>query len=75
MHFTHYHCETKKIDHEPYIVRAKENPKLSYGGPSLGPFKNRTLAFPQNSLSLIKLTVFLPLDACLCVSVFYLSSS
>ena len=33
MKLTHYH-ETKKIAHDSHIVRAKENLKLSHGGPS-----------------------------------------
>ena len=32
---THYD-ETKKRAHDPQIVRAKENLKLSHGGPSYG---------------------------------------
>ena len=31
---THYD-ETKKMTHDPQIIRAKENLKLSYGGPIL----------------------------------------
>ena len=31
---THYD-ETKKMTHDPQIIRAKENLKLSYGGPLL----------------------------------------